>query len=184
MLDWGSVQDNSIRLGGVRDSNFPVEIETLWEVLKSKPAYCSSLIFWNPVRESAKGHLVCFWIWEVAALQVGKVLPTDSAIRKGIMEKLRSECEARGEHLPEVPSFQISCSFPRWVSMEIWAGCRFLMGVTIFVRGWLRKDWMILHYCWSQLWDPNFWSTKISTGMVFTVWNQVDYRPKDPKGGP
>ena len=33
------------------------------------------------------------------------------------MEKLRSECEARGEHLPEVPSFQ----------MEIRAGCRFLM---------------------------------------------------------
>lgn len=59
------------------------------------------------------------------------------------MEKLRSECEARGEHLPEVPSFQIRCSFPRSVPMEIWAGCRFLMGVTISVRGWLRKDWMI-----------------------------------------
>ena len=61
--------------------------------------------------------LFCFWIWEVAAFRIGKVLPTDSAIRKGIMEKLRSECEARGEHLPEVPSFQV----------EMWAGCRFLM---------------------------------------------------------
>ena len=77
------------------------------------------------------------------------------------MEKLRSECEARGEHLPEVPSFQISCSFPRWVSMEIWAGCRFLMGVTIFVRGWAQERLDDLHYCWRQLWDPNFWSTKI-----------------------
>ena len=55
-------------------------------------------------------------------MRIVKVSPTDSAIRKGIMEKLRAECEARGQHLPEVPSLKTVAAFPMGVDGDMGRG--------------------------------------------------------------